>query len=79
MAESHDYIGNKNNSKKAPSQAGGAPTAAPGATIVSIDELREIRGKAEKGKKADAVVLTQGEIERMKQSTKVQTKDQEVQ
>ena len=68
---SHE-IGNK----KAPSQAGGAPAAA---AVVSKDELRDIRGKTEKGQKSDAIILSKTEIERMKQSTKVQTKDQEVQ
>jgi hypothetical protein len=41
------------------------------------DQLREIREKTEKGQKSEAVVINQGELERMKATTKIQTKEQE--
>lgn len=47
--------------------------------VVSRDELKAIRDKTEKGQKSDAIVITKAEIERMKQSTKIQTKEQESQ
>lgn len=60
------------NTKKAGSKAGENAT-------VTKDELRDIRTKTEKGQKSDAIVLSQNEIERMKASTKIQTKEQEFQ
>lgn len=49
-----------------------------GVTIVADkDQLRDIRKKTEKGQKSDAIVITQTELERMKASTKIQTKEQE--
>ena len=41
--------------------------------------MRDIREKTEKGQKSEAVVLSQTEIERMKATTKIQTKEQEIQ
>ena len=43
--------------------------------VVSKDELRDIRDKTEKGIKSDAIILSKNEIERMKQATKIQTKE----
>ena len=46
---------------------------------VTKEELREIRQKTEKGQKSDAIVISQSELERMKASTKIQTKEQDFQ
>lgn len=43
------------------------------------EQLRDIREKTEQGKKSEAVVINQGELERMKATTKIQTKEQEIQ
>lgn len=51
--------------------------AATGAVTLTKDQLREIREKTEQGKKSEAVVINQGELERMKATTKIQTKEQE--
>lgn len=66
--------GNKN--KKPSGSKAGDIQAAP---IVDKDELRDIRKKTEKGQKSDAIVISKGELERMKASTKIQTKEQESQ
>ncbi len=52
--------------------------AANGAVTLTKDQLREIREKTEKGQKSEAVVINQGELERMKATTKIQTKEQEI-
>lgn len=65
-------FGNKN--KKPSGSKAGDIQAAP---IVDKDELRDIRKKTEKGQKSDAIVISKGELERMKASTKIQTKEQE--
>lgn len=62
-------IGSK---KPAGSKAGDVPT-------VTKEELRDIRGKTEKGQKSDAIVISQSELERMRGATKIQTKEQEFQ
>jgi hypothetical protein len=49
------------------------------AATMSKDELRDIRKKVETGQKTEAVVITREELERMKGSTKTQTKEQESQ
>lgn len=46
---------------------------------ITKEDLRDIRQKTEKGQKSDAIVITQNELERMKASTKIQTKEQEFQ
>ncbi len=43
------------------------------------DQLRDIREKTVKGLKSEAIVINQGELERMKATTKIQTKEQEIQ
>lgn len=43
------------------------------------DQLRDIRDKTVKGLKSEAIVINQGELERMKATTKIQTKEQEIQ
>ena len=49
--------------------AGGLP-------VVTKDELRDIRDKTEKGQKADAIIISKGDLDRMRAATKIQTKDQ---
>lgn len=51
--------------------------APPGAAIVSLGELRKIREQTEKGLKADAIVLPRSELERIKGSTKIVTKEEQ--
>jgi hypothetical protein len=61
-------IGNKENKKG----AAGAKTEARITTpAVTSEELRTIKDKAEKGLKADAIVISKSDIDRMKQSTKI--------
>lgn len=61
-------------SKKDRPQTTAAP---PGAAIVSLGELRKIREQTEKGQKADAIVITHNELERIKGSTKIVTKEEQ--
>ena len=42
------------------------------------DELRNIREKTEKGQKSEAIVINQSELDRMKATTKIQTKEFEI-
>jgi len=65
-----------NNNKKVAGSKTGDIQAAP---VVDKDTLRDIRKKTEKGQKSDAIVITQNELERMKASTRIQTKEQESQ
>jgi len=43
------------------------------------DELKTLRDKTEKGQKSEAVVVSKVDIDRMKESTAIQTKDQQAQ
>jgi len=47
--------------------------------IVSQEELRAIRGKAEKQAQPESAIITKSELERIKRSTKIQTKEQKSQ
>jgi len=47
--------------------------------IVSLEELRKIRTKTEKNQANDAVIISKTDLARIKQSTKIQTKDQQMQ
>jgi hypothetical protein len=58
---------------------GNTKKAATGAVTLTKEQLRDIREKTEKGQKSEAVVINQGELERMKATTKIQTKEQEIQ
>ena len=44
--------------------------------MISIDELRAIRGKTEKNNQNDAVILTKNDLDRIKDATTIKTKDQ---
>jgi len=50
-----------------------------GAAIITTDELRTIREQADKGQKADAIVITKNELDRIKGSTVIKTKDEAIQ
>jgi len=50
-----------------------------GASTLTKDQLREIREKTEKGQKSEAIVIKQDELERMKATTKITTKEYEIQ
>jgi hypothetical protein len=43
------------------------------------EQLRDIREQTEKGKKSEAIVIKQDELERMKAATKIQSKEAEIQ
>ena len=47
-----------------------------GATVISMDELRTIRSKTEKNNQTDAVIITQKDMERIKEATTIKTKEQ---
>jgi len=44
-----------------------------------MDELRTIRTKTEKNNQNDAVIITKGDLERIKEATTIKTKDQIIQ
>lgn len=46
-----------------------------GVAVISNSELKDIREKTEKGQKSDAIVISKGELERMRGTTKIQTKE----
>ncbi|MFS8160131.1 MAG: hypothetical protein ACMG6E_07960 [Candidatus Roizmanbacteria bacterium] len=48
-------------------------------TILSKEELKNIRDKTDKGQKSDAIVISKQDMQRMKESTKIQSKEQEAQ
>ena len=52
----------------------GAPTVKTGAGVISLDELRSIRKTIEKAGKHDAVIISRGELARIKDATTVKTK-----
>jgi hypothetical protein len=56
--------------------AGNGNTKVPAAPTLTTDEIRAIREKTEKGQKADAIVISKTDLDRMKQATKIQTKEQ---
>jgi hypothetical protein len=47
-----------------------------GASIVSINELRRVREKTEKGQQKDAIILSKSELDRIRLSSKYATKDE---
>lgn len=55
---------------------GQSQMAKAGATILSINELRRIRENAVKGLQSDAVVLPQSEIDRIRKTSVIMTKEQ---
>lgn len=59
--------------KKKPSTA--ASGARGGAAVISMDELRTIRGKTEKNGQNDAVIITKNDLDRIKMATSIKTKE----
>lgn len=57
------------------SKAGGTNEAA----VVSLEELRDIRRKTEKNNQNDAVIISKGDLERIKAATTIKTKEQTLQ
>jgi hypothetical protein len=55
------------------------PGSANGAGVISMDELRKIRTKTEKNNQNDAVVISRGDLERIREATTIKTKDQIIQ
>lgn len=58
---------------------GNTQIARAGASIVSINELRKVREQTEKGIQSDAIILPKSELDRIRFSSKVVTKDQKLQ
>ena len=50
-----------------------------GTGTLTKEQLRDIREKTEKGQKSEAIVIKQDELERMKATTKITTKEYEIQ
>jgi hypothetical protein len=48
-----------------------------GAAVISLNELRRIRQQTEKGEKPDAIVIPKTELDRIKGSTKIVTKEEQ--
>lgn len=55
------------------------PGSAKGVGVISMDELRGIREKTQKNNQNDAVIITKGDLERIKEATTIKTKDQIIQ
>ena len=47
--------------------------------VISLDELRNIRGKTEKNQANDAVIISKNDLQRIKDATNIKTKDQVLQ
>jgi hypothetical protein len=56
---------------------GKKPAAPKGAAVLSMNEMRRIRQETEAGKQVNGIILSQQELERIRKSTKVMTKEQE--
>ena len=56
--------------------AGAAGTVKTSTGVVTLDELRTIRGKAEKNNKNDAVIISKNDLMRIKDATTIKTKEQ---
>ena len=55
-------------------------TAGPkGAAVVSMNDLRRIRDQTEKGQKADAIIIGKSELDRIRGSTKIVSKEEQKQ
>jgi hypothetical protein len=50
--------------------------APPGASIVSVHDLRRIREQTEKGQKADAIIIGKTELDRIRNSTTIVTREE---
>ena len=67
-------------SKKPGSRGGNAgQTVVTSTGMITLDELRTIRGKTEKNNQNDAVVISKNDLLRIKDATTIKTKDQIIQ
>jgi len=57
------------------SKGKGASTVGPNAAVISLDELRTIRGKTEKNNQNDAVIISRGDMDRIRMATTIKTKE----
>ena len=57
-------------------KAGAEATVKTAAGVITLDELRTIRGKTEKNNQNDAVVLSKNDLLRIKDAITIKTKDQ---
>jgi len=44
--------------------------------VITLDELRNIRGKTEKNNQNDAVIISKADLARIKDATNIKTRDQ---
>ena len=58
--------------KKPPTAASGARGSA---AVISMDELRTIRGKTEKNNQNDAVIISKNDLDRIKAATTIKSKE----
>jgi len=58
------------------SKAKAASKAGASAAVVSLEELRTIRGKTEKNNQNDAVIITRSDMARIRMATTIKTKEQ---
>ncbi len=54
------------------------PAAPKGAAVLSMNEIRKIRNDTEKGQKVNGIVISKTELDRIRKSTRVTTKEQEL-
>jgi hypothetical protein len=47
--------------------------------VISLEELRNIRGKVESKDKNDAVIISKNDLDRIRDATTIKTKDQVIQ
>lgn len=56
-------------------KAKGASKVGANAAVISLDELRTIRGKTEKNNQNDAVIVSRGDMDRIRMATTIKTKE----
>ena len=56
-------------------RVGTAASKTGGAAVISMDELRTIRGKTEKNNQNDAVIISKNDLDRIKMATSIKTKE----
>ena len=66
-------------SKKPASRGNAGQTVVTSTGLITLDELRTIRGKTEKNNQNDAVVISKNDLLRIKDATTIKTKDQIIQ
>ena len=69
------FVGNEKDRAK----ASAARSTTGGAVVINKEELRTIREAAQVGKQKDALMITQNELDRIKGSTVIKSKDEQIQ